>query len=218
MGCGGQAQSAGPPDLRAAGYLSSWKEIAAYLDTSIRTVQRWEQAEGLPVHRHQHTSGATVYAYASELDAWLGCQENQFERDVGVLASRKAVLAPTRLIVLPFRLIRPDPEIEYLSFCLADAVTASLTGRGSLVLRSSLVAARYTSETDLQRIAREAAVDMILTGTLLRSGCELRMNVQLVEAASGTVVSSKTERGNLQNVFELQDRLAGRIVDILGKP
>src|SRR5260370_31617610 len=50
--------------------LDSWKEIAAYLRRSIRCVQRWERTEGLPVLRHQHAKGATVYAYRQEVDQW----------------------------------------------------------------------------------------------------------------------------------------------------
>ena|SRR5271166_2060979 len=51
--------------------LNSWKEIATYLNRAVRTVHRWEQSEGLPVHRIQHTNGASVHAYRSELDAWM---------------------------------------------------------------------------------------------------------------------------------------------------
>src|SRR5215475_9359108 len=51
--------------------LDSWKEIAAYLDREVRTVQLWEKTEGLPVHRHVHSRQGTVYAFKSELDAWL---------------------------------------------------------------------------------------------------------------------------------------------------
>ena len=51
--------------------LVSWKEIAAYLGREVRTVQRWENPEGLPVHRHEHLKKSTVYAYASELDEWF---------------------------------------------------------------------------------------------------------------------------------------------------
>ena len=36
--------------------LDSWKEIAAYLGRGVRTVQRWEREEGLPVHRLAHES------------------------------------------------------------------------------------------------------------------------------------------------------------------
>ena len=50
--------------------LESWKAIAAYLRRDVRTVKRWETSEGLPVHRHRHLAGSTVYVYASELDAW----------------------------------------------------------------------------------------------------------------------------------------------------
>jgi TolB-like protein len=49
--------------------LDSWKEIAAYLKCSERTVRRWED-EGLPVHRHPHKKKAAIYAYKAELDAW----------------------------------------------------------------------------------------------------------------------------------------------------
>ncbi|HUE88322.1 MAG TPA: hypothetical protein VMO26_19780 [Vicinamibacterales bacterium] len=50
--------------------LGSWKEIAAYLGRDVRTVQRWEQSQGLPVHRHRHSRLSTAYAFKSELDAW----------------------------------------------------------------------------------------------------------------------------------------------------
>ncbi len=50
--------------------LDGWKEIAAYLRRSARCVQRWERTEGLPVLRHQHRAGSTVYAYRCEVDEW----------------------------------------------------------------------------------------------------------------------------------------------------
>ena len=50
--------------------LDSWKEIAAYLNRSVRTVTRWEREEGLPVHRHLHSKSGSVYAYKAELEDW----------------------------------------------------------------------------------------------------------------------------------------------------
>lgn len=50
--------------------LDSWKAIAAYLKRGVRTVQRWEREEGLPVHRLTHQKRGTVYARPEELDAW----------------------------------------------------------------------------------------------------------------------------------------------------
>jgi Tol biopolymer transport system component len=51
--------------------LDSWKDIAAYLKRDVSTVQRWEKREGMPVHRHQHDKLGSVYAFPSEIDAWV---------------------------------------------------------------------------------------------------------------------------------------------------
>jgi TolB-like protein len=51
--------------------FDSWKEIASYVKRDVSTVQRWEKLEGMPVHRHLHDKRGSVYAYSSELDAWL---------------------------------------------------------------------------------------------------------------------------------------------------
>lgn len=63
-------------DDRARERLSSWKEIAAYLGATSRTVQRWERDSGLPVHRLVHQNRATVFAYKSELEAWLDARSS----------------------------------------------------------------------------------------------------------------------------------------------
>ena len=44
--------------------LDSWKEIAAYLNRDVTTVQRWEKRERMPVHRHVHQKRGSVYAVA----------------------------------------------------------------------------------------------------------------------------------------------------------
>jgi hypothetical protein len=62
------ATSSGEPLGRR---LDSWKEIASYLNRSEKTVRRWEEKEGLPVHRLLHEQRGSVYAYDSQLDAWL---------------------------------------------------------------------------------------------------------------------------------------------------
>ena len=57
-------------DELRAGRLDSWKEIAAFLGRGIRTVQRWEREEGLPVHRLAHEKRGSIYARREELAAW----------------------------------------------------------------------------------------------------------------------------------------------------
>lgn len=57
--------------LASSDRLDSWKQIAVYLDRTVRTVQRWENREALPVRRHIHVKGGTVYAFKKEIDTWL---------------------------------------------------------------------------------------------------------------------------------------------------
>src|SRR5215468_3632934 len=86
------------------------------------------------------------------------------------------------LIVLPFRMLRPDPATDFLAFSLPEALTTSLSGLKSVVVRSSLAASRFAAGTqDLQTIAAEAHVDLIVTGTLLSTGDEIRVTAQLTE-------------------------------------
>ena len=126
------------------------------------------------------------------------------------------VVAMTRLIVLPFRLLRPDPDLDFLAFSLPEAITASVVGLDAIVVRSSLTAARYAGTSpDLKQIAADADVDVVLTGTLLRAGTQLRVSAQLVEAPSGTVVWSHASQVTLEEVFEVQDTLVRRILDAL---
>jgi TolB-like protein len=128
-------------------------------------------------------------------------------------------LTLTRLIVLPFRLLRDDPDTAFLAFSLPDAVTSSLSGLESLVVRSSLAASRYAgAPADTRAIGVEADVDMIVTGTLLRSADAVRVNAQLTEAASGTLPWSHTAQASVGDFFQLQDELTRRIVESLAVP
>jgi TolB-like protein len=127
--------------------------------------------------------------------------------------------ALTRLVVLPFRVLRPDPETDFLAFSLPDAISTSLSGIGSLIVRSSAVAARFAGDApDLKALATDADVDRVVMGTLLRSGDQLRASAQLVEAPGGTLLTSHTVQSSLGDLFRLQDDLARRVVEGLALP
>ena len=131
-------------------------------------------------------------------------------------AARDTDRAPLRLIVLPLRVLTPDAETGFLSFSLPDALTASLSNLESIVVRSSLVSARFTEHPlDLRKIADAAQVDLVLSGTLLRVADQVRVNVELADAIAGTVMWSHTEQAALGDLFKVQDSLVERIIRLL---
>jgi TolB-like protein/tRNA A-37 threonylcarbamoyl transferase component Bud32 len=139
---------------------------------------------------------------------------------VSSTSSQAAARPTTRLMAVPFRLLRPDPEVDFLTIGLPDAILGSLAGIPSLVVRSTLAASGFAAAEapDLRKIAADAGVDVVLYGTLLRAGGQIRVTAQLLDAVSGTILWSKTVQLALQDIFQVQDELARAIVESLAIP
>ncbi len=108
----------------------------------------------------------------------------------------------TRLLVLPFEQLHPDPETAFLCFSLSDAIASSLAGLKVLLVRSGRMASKPSVETD---------ADNVLMGTLLRSGEQVRVTAQLLEVPAGTVIWTHVAQISLGEMFSVQDQLAHRI-------
>ncbi len=125
----------------------------------------------------------------------------------------------TRIVVLPFRVQRPDPDSDFLAFSLPDAIAMSLKAIDNLIVRSSAAAARFAGDTpDLKAVATELDVDRVVTGSLMRSGDALRVTAQLVEAPSGTLITFHTVQSSMGELFQLQDDISRRVVEALSLP
>ena len=159
--------------------------------------------------KHREDRYQTADAFAQELRSALLLADTQ------PVAARAA----TRLIVLPFRILRPDIETDFLAFSLADAITSTLSTLQPLVVRSSVVAGRFGAGVpDLKVLASEADVDVAVVGTLMRVGDQLRVTTQLLEAPSGTVLCSHSSQAHVGDLFALQDQLTTQIVEALSLP
>lgn len=124
-----------------------------------------------------------------------------------------------RVIALPLRVLRPDPETDFLAVSLPDAIGASIAKLDSVVVRSTLASSSPITEIqDLKRLAREMDVDLVLTGTLLRAGDQIRVTAQLLEGVSGTIVWSNASQGSLGDLFALQDAMLHEITTSLATP
>ena len=165
-------------------------------------------AMGRIVHRALSREPRDRYASAEAMAAEL--RATLLMEGIETKARAHAV---RRIIVLPFRMLRPSEDIQFLAYSLPEAITVSLAGLENLVVRSSLVASRYSTEApDLQKIAKEAEVDVVLTGALLSVGERLRITTQLVEVPSGALLWSHSSQATNRELLELHDDLVGRVV------
>lgn len=128
--------------------------------------------------------------------------------------------APARvhdsLAVLPFRYRGPQ-DSAYLATVLTDELVDLLAQTRGLRVLGAGVAARQTAlgERDPKQLGRELGVDVIVDGTLVRSGERLRISARMLEAADGFQLWHERFEGSVVDVFELQDKLAKRIAEAL---
>jgi TolB-like protein/class 3 adenylate cyclase/Flp pilus assembly protein TadD len=126
--------------------------------------------------------------------------------------------APPRLsiVVLPFANIGGDSEQDYF----VDGVTESLTTDLSRI-SGSFIIARNTAFTykgkavDVKQVGRELNVRYVLEGSVQRSGSRMRVNVQLVDAESGSHLWAERFDKPVTDLFDMQDEVVARIANAL---
>lgn len=85
------------PNTKKENLLSSWKEIAVYLNVGIRTCHRYEKNFGMPVHRLDSSPRARVFAYKEDLDDW---QKEMFRRQSDSFIKKKSIKYSTLLLFI----------------------------------------------------------------------------------------------------------------------
>jgi eukaryotic-like serine/threonine-protein kinase len=128
-----------------------------------------------------------------------------------------AVLGKRAVAVLPFKLLTPNPEDEYLGVALADAVINQLGGSGELLVRPINTTRRYAKQAvDPLFAAREMNVQIVVDGSIQKSGSRLRVHVQAWNAADGTTLLTGKYDSEMAALFELQDQVAAALAAALG--
>jgi serine/threonine protein kinase/tetratricopeptide (TPR) repeat protein len=128
-----------------------------------------------------------------------------------VVASKRGVA------VLPFKLLTPSAEDEYLSVALADAIINQLGASGELLVRPTSTVMRYAKQpVDPLLAARELNVQVVVDGSIQKFGQKLRVHVQAWNAADGATLLSGKHDSDLSDLFGLQDRISDALARALG--
>ena len=214
------------PDARGE-RLESWKKIAAHLKRDVRTVQRWEEANGLPIHRHQRAHRPIPYAYTKELDAWWTRHADSSEvaapkprKKLLVIAAVAALIAIAIAMVMSmFSAGPPARSVAVLPFVdlsegmvneeFADGMTEELIGRLNKIpgLRVQVAG---------EEAGRSSRVAYVVDGSVRRSGDRVRVSARLIRAGTNEVVWSESYDRTWNDMLTVQDDIANKVTRALG--
>lgn len=177
----GTPPSVRPPEDR----LDSWKEIAAYLNRDVTTVQRWEKREGMPVHRHVHDRMGSVYAFRADLDVWARSRNLQATQEEGNSASPRPPAQPSHSPIWTsltnWRFFLPLAAAVALF-----AIGASLWFQKSEYFWQNPIAdARFQTITDFSGVEQAAAVSRDGHFVAFLSDRDGQMDVWVTQVGSG---------------------------------
>jgi DNA-binding winged helix-turn-helix (wHTH) protein/TolB-like protein/tetratricopeptide (TPR) repeat protein len=119
--------------------------------------------------------------------------------------------------VLPFETLGPDMNDELLGLGMADAVIGRMSNLKQLVVLPTSAVLKYKrTASDPLATGRALNVDAILTGSIQRSGDQVRATVQLIHVASGRTIWSEKFDQIFTDIFGIQDSIADNVVRSLG--
>jgi TolB-like protein len=120
------------------------------------------------------------------------------------------------IAVLPFQNMSGDPEQEYFADGMVEEIITALSR-----IRWLFVIARNSSFTykgqavDVKQVGRELGVRYVLEGSVRRGGGRVRITGQLIDALSGTHLWADRFDGSLEDVFDLQDKIALSVAGVI---
>jgi TolB-like protein/Tfp pilus assembly protein PilF len=193
--------------------LDSWKEIASYLRRDVRTVQRWEKKEKLPVYRHLHDKLGSIYAYRNELTEWFNTRQQSGAPSTP--GNRQEGSAEKiKLAVLPFGNLSGAKEDDYFSDGLTEEMITQITRLQApdLAVIARTTAEHYDSSSkSLEQMKKDLDVGYVLEGKVRRGGNRVRITAQLNQLKDQTQLWAETYERDLSDVLRVQADIAQAI-------
>src|SRR5262244_738902 len=132
------------------------------------------------------------------------------------LSSAPGLPSKAAIAVLSFTNMSSDPEQEYFVDGLAEDLITDLSKvQGLLVISRHSVFAYKGKSLDIRSVAKDLGVRFVVEGSVRRAATRVRINVQLIDAESGTHVWADRFDRELADIFLLQDEVVGRMVSAL---
>ena len=149
--------------------------------------------------------GAAIWRFAPEPS-----DKSRTDRSVATAIPRKSIA------VLPFDSLSNDENNAYFASGMQDMILTKLAGIGDLKVISRTSTQKYKSHPDnLKDVARELGVATILEGSVQKSGKDVLINVQLINAADDSHLWAQDYPRTLENIFGVEGEVAQKIAEAL---
>lgn len=136
--------------------------------------------------------------------------------DANTLIGKGEKINENCILVLPFVNMSNDEEQEYFSDGLTEELISSLSKVNDVQVISRTTSMQYKGTgKNLRVIGKETHVNYILEGSVRKSGNKLKITAQFLDADLDVHVWSETYRGNMDDVFDIQEQVAEKIVQAL---
>jgi adenylate cyclase len=120
------------------------------------------------------------------------------------------------IAVLPFQNMSGDPEQEYFADGMVeDIITALSRARWLFVIARNSSFTYKGKAVDIKQVGRELGVRYVLEGSVRKAGARLRITCQLIDAVTGAHLWADRFDGSLEDVFELQDKVALSVAGVI---
>ncbi|MEX2648117.1 MAG: adenylate/guanylate cyclase domain-containing protein [Alphaproteobacteria bacterium] len=117
------------------------------------------------------------------------------------------------IAVLPFTNMSGDPEQEYFADGMVEDIITALSRFNQLFVIARNSSFTYKGRAvDVRQVAKELDVRFVLEGSVRKAGTRVRITGQLIDAATGAHLWAERFDGNLEDVFDLQDRITASVV------
>lgn len=215
--------------------FDSWKEIAAYLERSVRTCRNFERQLGLPVHRLDSSPKARVFAYRDEIEAWLakkGAERGKKDRTLlfaafgalAVVVSAFLIWRPTifprepdafdSVAILPVINETGDPEREPFADGLTRMLNAELYKVAALTVPpAETILSFKNSGKSARKIAAELGVEILVHCSWLQAGGRHRLIYSVTDPFRDECLAADTLESEEEDIIILQRKLARAVAN-----
>ena len=167
--------------------------------------------------RRAYLAAAGIVVVASSVTAWLAPWRSP-TATTSLSTAQSGLTLPKKpsIAVLPFENMSGDPDQSYFADGISEDLITDLSKVAGLfvIARNSTFVYKGKAQ-NIPAIAKALGVRYVLKGSVRRSGTDIRVNAQLIDATTGDHVWADRYDGDMKNIFGLQDKVASNVVAAL---